>query len=226
MVSPRNCGRNAVKKSMIFGLAMFTTNPRRNTSADGTAEAASSDPLDLQLAHARYAKYTAPPSWIGAIDSPSTMPPKTIADTGPTAPLVPIPPRFAFWLGLAYRFDAAPAPTPAPSPPPIAPAPAPAPAASRTVELAGRVSTAGGGKLTDLHVELVDGDTSRAITVGEDGRFTLQGKPGEELTLTATEGDTRCIVSRTVRGQTDRKPCSLELAEVLRTMAALGGQYP
>ncbi len=47
-----------------------------------------------------------------------------------------------------------------------------------------------------------------------------------DLTVTATEGDTRCIVSRTVRGQTARKPCSLELGEVLRTMAALGGQYP
>src|SRR3954471_4716245 len=56
--------------------------------------------------------------------SPSSRP-----DTGPTAALVPIPPRFSAWLGLALRFDSAPpppapapAPAPAPSPPVIAPA--------------------------------------------------------------------------------------------------------
>lgn len=47
-----------------------------------------------------------------------------------------------------------------------------------------------------------------------------------ELTVTAVEGDDRCFVSRTAEGQTERKPCSLDLADVLRGLAALGGQYP
>src|SRR5205085_4904289 len=51
--------------------------------------------------------------------SPSSRP-----DTGPMAPLVPIPPRFAAWVGLTFRFDSAPlppAPAPAPSPTVVAP---------------------------------------------------------------------------------------------------------
>jgi hypothetical protein len=53
--------------------------------------------------------------------SPSSRP-----DTSATAPLVPIPPRFAGWLGLAYRFSGEPA-RPAPPPPPPTPPPSPAP---------------------------------------------------------------------------------------------------
>jgi hypothetical protein len=55
--------------------------------------------------------------------SPSSRP-----AVGPTAPLVPVPPRVAFWLGLTYAFSAA-APPPAPPPPPAAPpSPPPEPA--------------------------------------------------------------------------------------------------
>jgi hypothetical protein len=55
--------------------------------------------------------------------SPSSRP-----DVAAPAPLVPIPPRFAAWLGLAYRFGPAPAPPPPPvSPPPAPPPPPPAP---------------------------------------------------------------------------------------------------
>ncbi len=48
-----------------------------------------------------------------------------------------------------------------------------------------------------------------------------------DFTITATEGDTRCTVSRVpLHGQPLRRQCSLELEEVLRAMADLGGLYP
>ena len=61
--------------------------------------------------------------------SPSGRP-----DVAPSSPLVPIPPRVAGWLGLAYRFGASPPvhapPPPAPPvPPPPPPPPAPPPPA-------------------------------------------------------------------------------------------------
>lgn len=74
--------------------------------------------------------------------SPSQWP-----DTGPSAPLVPVPPRFGAWLGLAYRFGAAatvPPPAPVEAPPALtvaaAGATAPLPA---VVTLRGRVSATG-----------------------------------------------------------------------------------
>ena len=108
--------------------------------------------------------------------SPSHRP-----DTGPLAPLVPIPPRFGAWLGLAYRFGAAPRPPP-PPPPPLPPAPA-------TVTLRGHVSAADGGKLADLHVQISSGDARRDIPVDDDGRFSAEGKPGEELAVSAEAAD-------------------------------------
>jgi hypothetical protein len=65
-----------------------------------------------------------------------------------------------------------------PAPPPITPPP-------ETVELVGRVRAADGGKLVDLRVEITRGDASSAIDVDESGRFSVAGKPGEELTLAA-----------------------------------------
>jgi hypothetical protein len=59
--------------------------------------------------------------------SPSSRP-----DASAGAPLVPIPPRLAGWLGLAYQFGAPPerpAPPPAPPPPPSAAPPPAAPSA-------------------------------------------------------------------------------------------------
>jgi hypothetical protein len=48
-----------------------------------------------------------------------------------------------------------------------------------------------------------------------------------EFTVTAVQGDTRCTVSRVpVHGQPLRRQCSLELEDVLRVMADLGGYYP
>jgi flagellar basal body P-ring protein FlgI len=48
-----------------------------------------------------------------------------------------------------------------------------------------------------------------------------------EFSITATADDTRCTISRfPVGGAPARKQCSLELEDVLRTMAELGGQYP
>jgi hypothetical protein len=110
--------------------------------------------------------------------SPSSRP-----DTGPTAPLVPIPPRFSAWVGLAFRFDGAPPP---PAPPPSAPSPAvvASPVVPKT-ELAGRIVPADGGKLAAVRLEVTAGDSTREVAVDENGQFTLEGKPGDELTFAA-----------------------------------------
>jgi hypothetical protein len=48
-----------------------------------------------------------------------------------------------------------------------------------------------------------------------------------EFTLTATADEPRCTISRVpLRGAPLRKQCSLALADVLRTMADMGAQYP
>jgi hypothetical protein len=48
-----------------------------------------------------------------------------------------------------------------------------------------------------------------------------------DFTVTAAEGDTRCTVSRVpLHGRPARRQCSLELEDVLRSMAELGGLYP
>jgi hypothetical protein len=119
--------------------------------------------------------------------SPSGRP-----DSGPTAPLVPIPPRFSAWVGLAFRFDSpppppAPAPAPAPAPSPAsAPSPAVvAPAAAPKTELAGRVIAADGGKLAGVRLDVSVGDASHEVAVDDAGRFTAEGKPGDELIVAA-----------------------------------------
>jgi hypothetical protein len=48
-----------------------------------------------------------------------------------------------------------------------------------------------------------------------------------EFAVTATEDDPRCTVSRfPLHGASARKQCSLKVADVLRTMAEMGGMYP
>jgi hypothetical protein len=48
-----------------------------------------------------------------------------------------------------------------------------------------------------------------------------------EFAVTAADGDQRCTVSRfPLQGEPARQQCGLDLEEVLRTMAELGGQYP
>jgi hypothetical protein len=48
-----------------------------------------------------------------------------------------------------------------------------------------------------------------------------------EFSITATPEDSRCTISRfPVGGAPARKQCSLELEDVLKAMAELGGQYP
>src|SRR5262249_40022518 len=48
-----------------------------------------------------------------------------------------------------------------------------------------------------------------------------------EFAVTATAHDSRCMVSRfPLHNAPARRPCSLELDEVIRTMADLGAQYP
>jgi len=123
--------------------------------------------------------------------SPSGRP-----STAATAPLTPIPPRFAAWLGLAYAFGGsspavtAPArpetivraPPPSPSLPPTSPSPL-------AVTLNGRVSGAGGGRLTELRVEITDGGPRRPVSANDDGHFRVEGQPGDEVTIFAEAAD-------------------------------------
>jgi len=125
--------------------------------------------------------------------SPSARPG---TDTPATAPLVPIPPRFAVWLGMTYSFGrpvpvSAPAPAPTRSRPLSPPPPPPDAArpAAGSVTLVGHVSAPEGGKLADVRVEVIRGDAHRAVPTTEDGRFSIDGAPGEELTIVVEAGD-------------------------------------
>jgi hypothetical protein len=135
--------------------------------------------------------------------SPSRRP-----DVGPTAPLVPVPPRFAAWVGLAIRFDAAPpaplaepAPRPTPAPPPAATAPVPKPAPEPEApeppdepvarppqgQIRGLVrSLRGVAVAADVVIE-PDGAAGEAQPLrAEDGRFQIDVMPGRyRVTITA-----------------------------------------
>ena len=100
-----------------------------------------------------------------------------------SGPLVPVPPRAAVWMGVAYRFggDAAPAPRPVA---PVVIAPQPPPPA--TVKLDGRVVTADGAPPTEAQVTVAAGARApETVAVDEDGRFTYSGMAGQTLTVEA-----------------------------------------
>jgi hypothetical protein len=102
-----------------------------------------------------------------------------------TGPLVPVPPRAAVWLGVAYRFgaDAAAAPRPRPAPPSEVVAAPPPPV---TATLNGRVAAADGGALDELRVTVqAAGGEAAAVDVEGAGQFTFAGKPGQVLTVAA-----------------------------------------
>jgi hypothetical protein len=130
--------------------------------------------------------------------SPSSRP-----DVGPMAPLVPIPPRLAIWLGLTYRFEAQPPPAP---PAPVAPPAAP----PATAELIGHVTAADGGKLADVRVAVIRGDGPHEVTLDGAGGFHAEGKPGEELTVTAEAAD--CVPARATATLSAGAPTELRIA--------------
>jgi len=110
----------------------------------------------------------------------------TLAMAGP---LVPVPPRAAVWLGVAYRFGGATrAPAPAPGPT-FAPRPAVvvAPPSPTLSTREGRVVAADGAALLDprVTVRAQAGSEAAAVDVGADGRFTFSGKVGETVTIDA-----------------------------------------
>lgn len=130
-----------------------------------------------------------------AIDvSPSRRP-----DTSPSAPLSPIPPRFAVWFGLSYRFGAAsPSNSSRPATPDaaavVASAPGPlqpAALATASASLMGRVSSASAQPrtLADLRVAIAAGDQRREVTVDDNGRFTAEGTAGEVLAVSVEAAD-------------------------------------
>jgi hypothetical protein len=108
-----------------------------------------------------------------------------------SGPLVPVPPRAAFWLGIAYRFGASAAPAPvrrpeaslAPAPPP------PPPPIVATID--GHVVAAEGAPLSMAHVTIqAAGETDAVpVDVDGDGRFAFTGKPGQTLTVRAEAAD-------------------------------------
>jgi hypothetical protein len=75
------------------------------------------------------------------------------------------------------------------------------------------------------------------ISTTRQAEIVLFGPPAEvrppltfaagEFTVTASKGDGECVVCRFFRdGEPVRRECSLRVADILRTMAALGGTYP
>jgi hypothetical protein len=104
-----------------------------------------------------------------------------------SSPLVPVPPRAAFWIGLAYRVGAGTPPRPVrhDEPSPATPAPRAEPAKPATID--GRVIAADGAALDEPRVTVKRGGDGEAVTleVGSDGRFTTGGNAGETLTLRA-----------------------------------------
>jgi len=100
----------------------------------------------------------------------------TLSQSGP---LVPIPPRAAVWLGLAYRFGGS-APAARPAPPPVVAKPAPAIARRE-----GRIVGADGSGLFAAVLNIQADDGAHSVSVDGEGRFTLTGKPGQTLTVDA-----------------------------------------
>jgi hypothetical protein len=140
--------------------------------------------------------------------SPSSRP-----DVSATAPLVPIPPRVAFWLGLTYAFSGAPPPpavAPPASEPAAAPPPPPPPPPVKEVEPAREPQTPKGQlrglvrslKGTAVAAEVtVEPETSppgpapaeatgdRIVTLrAEGGRFQLDVAPGRYRVTIAAPG--------------------------------------
>jgi hypothetical protein len=104
------------------------------------------------------------------------------------------------------------------------------------------------GRHPALHGEILNGSFSLHevapatpamvhISTTRRAEIVLFGPPAEvrppltfaagEFTVTAGKGDGECLVSRFFRnGEPVRRQCSLRVADILRTMAALGGTYP
>jgi hypothetical protein len=107
-------------------------------------------------------------------------------DLSASGPLVPVPPRAAVWLGVAYRFGASVAPAP-PHPITARTTVAATPRLPASAALAGRVMTADGGAVSAPSVTVQAGAGADAVVVevDGDGRFTLSGKVGQTLTVHA-----------------------------------------
>jgi hypothetical protein len=115
--------------------------------------------------------------------SPSSRP-----DVTATAPLLPLPPRLAVWVGLVYQALAPPAPiAPAPEPAPI---PAITPAPPPTGELHGRIIAADGGPLNALSVVIVHAEEREQVPVDPEGHFSFVGTPGGVTVEVEADGTT------------------------------------
>jgi hypothetical protein len=122
--------------------------------------------------------------------SPSARP-----DLGATAPLVPVPPRAAIWVGLAYRAvgptASVPASAPSPGPAPeLAPAPAPEVTPPPPGELHGKVTAADGGALNDLRVVIARAEERQVVPVDPGGHFSFVGAPGDIMVEAEAAGYT------------------------------------
>jgi hypothetical protein len=116
---------------------------------------------------------------------------------GPTDPLVPVPPRVAGWLGLSYRFSAAPvhAPEERLPPPPASPRPPPAieppaptvpsPAPAATTSVDGRIETESGAVPLEAAILAENDQQTSPVPVDAEGRFTLKGAVGRAIIVRA-----------------------------------------
>jgi hypothetical protein len=114
--------------------------------------------------------------------SPSSRP-----DVSPSAPLVPIPPRVAGWLGLAYRFGASPNAPPVPPPPPPPPVPAPAPPETPAAETT-TPPRLPGGQIRGLVRSLRGIGLSADVAVQPENAPTGEGAPAEIKHIRAESG--------------------------------------
>jgi hypothetical protein len=137
------------------------------------------------------------PIWTGAgvrvalsaqlhVEAEAEICPSNRPSVAADAPLVPVPPRYAAWVGLAYRFGASASPPPPASAAAALPTAAP-PAPAVEVLLRGQVTAADGGALAETRVVIAAGgvETEVEVNVGGDGRFVFRGKPGQALQVRA-----------------------------------------
>jgi hypothetical protein len=134
-----------------------------------------------------------------------------------SGPLVPVPPRAAIWLGIAYRFGAdgaKPVPAHRPEPRPLAAA-TPPPPARATIE--GHVVAADGAALSAPRVTVkADADAAATpVDVDGDGRFTFTGKPGQTLTVRAEAADHEPATESVTLAEGSAAPMTLTLRRKL-----------
>jgi hypothetical protein len=183
----------------------------------------------------------ASPIWIGLggrrelsptvwLDGRLEVSPSARPNLDATAPLVPLPPRVAIWIGLVYQAIRPTAPAPAP-PPVLAPVAAPEikPATPPPGELRGRVTAADGGALDGLQVVIARAEERQMVPVDAGGQFTFVGAPGRIMVEVEAAGYIRAQapatlvagVSTTLEFSLERRLPAGQLRGLVRSLAGV-----